>query len=156
MKRIVIPLVDKWSTANIFIYCFLGDLRSCLLEASPAHEGIIKNVSFATVCHPSRAQQRKKAAWKNLRRKWTCLCCIVIFIYRLSIKKEKKTNAGQTQKRHYFENTLQLGLCNFTVERAPQIQFCGLEVAPEVCEWIFQTFGECVPLKIQVSSNTFY
>lgn len=55
---------------------------------------------------------------------------------------------GQTQNRHYFENMLQLGLCNVTVERVPQIQFCGFEVAPEVCERLFKTFGEWVLLKI--------
>lgn len=59
-------------------------------------------------------------------------------------------------RRHYFENTLQFGLRNFTVERAPQIQFCGLGVAPDVYECLFQTFGEWVLLKIPANPASLF
>lgn len=51
MKQFVILLLTNKVQKTFFIYCFLEDLQSCLVERSPACHKIIKNVSFATVCH---------------------------------------------------------------------------------------------------------
>lgn len=50
-EAVCIPLIDKRSAANFFIYCFLEDSQLCLAETSPARNEIIKSSSFVTDCH---------------------------------------------------------------------------------------------------------
>lgn len=76
-------LLDKQNAANLFIYCFPEDLWLCL----PACSGIIKNVFCNVVCHPkSRAAEEKATRERTQKRKLSCLCCIVVFIYWPSIE----------------------------------------------------------------------
>lgn len=104
----------------------------------------------------SREKRREKQPGKELKGKIQ-LSLLYCSFHLLTEHKNNNTAVssytGQTQNRPYFENTRQLRLCNFTVERAPQIQSCGLEVAPEVCEWLFQTFVEWFLLKIIANSS---
>lgn len=145
MKRFVTLFLTN-ETLQTSLFIVFQKTCSCLPETAPARNGIIKNV-FATVCHLSRCreQRRKKQPGKEPKKKIKLsplYCSFHLLTQHRNDNTAISVYTGQTQNRPYFENTLQLRLCNFTVERAPQIQFCGLEVAPEVCEWLFQTFGD--------------
>lgn len=158
MKRFVTLFLTN-ETLQTSLFIVFQKTCSCAYQKRLQHTTeSLKTLVLQQFVIWSREQRRKKQPGKEPKKKIKLsplYCSFHLLTQHRNDNTAISVYTGQTQSRPYFENTLQLGLCNFTVERAPQIQFCGLEVAPEVCEWLFQTFGDGFLLKIPANSSAF-